>query len=414
MSTLDGIQLFDTAGLPSSGAAFLLNSASKVSGALSCPGGWEAQVKTGGRYIIARNSTVVGDYEQSRDAAFLAAQQGLDLFSIARTADMGIRNAETEHIVWWHEAAGQVVRTMHVSTINTKVGGVKAVVLGPDGQPKPEPPVPPVTWHESLRYFRLSQTTDDLFDSYRNLYLALESILDRMAPQIVKSSGKPRESEGQWFKRALGVAHTKVGLGPYAPKGSTNPVDDLFEELYVNTRTALFHAKGSRPSLLPHTGARGQETVAAVVERLGHLFMKLAGSELNTHSSSGFLFAAGFNLMTQHLKAKVSLHATDDPDVEDPDNTMINPTGGTVIDLETRHAPELEKPYVRSWFGHVNGDQMEKLTRLTGVVSKLDDGTPMTCGTIEGVLMLSGIARFECQMSIRNRNAQLPRGYFAS
>lgn len=100
MSTLDGISLFDTAGLPGSGAAFLLNSASKVSGALSCPGGWEAQVKTGGRYIIARNPSAVGDYEQSRDAAFLAAQQGLDLFAIARTADMGIRNAETEHIVW--------------------------------------------------------------------------------------------------------------------------------------------------------------------------------------------------------------------------------------------------------------------------------------------------------------------------
>jgi hypothetical protein len=412
MSTLDGIPLFDTAGLATSGAAFLLNSASKVSEVVSCPGGWEVQVKAGGRYVIARKPIAVGDYVKSRDAAFVAAQQGLDLLSIARTTDIGIRNAETEHLVWWHEAAGEVLRTKHVSTVSMAFTA-KAVAMGPDGKPKPEPPVPPVNWHESLRYFRLSQVTDDLFDSYRNLYLALESILDRMAPQMVKSSGKPGEPEGQWFKRALGVAHAKLGLGPYAPKGSTNPVDDLFNELYVDTRTALFHAKGSRPSLLPHTTGKGQETVTAAVERLSNLFMKLAERELNTRSKSSFLFAAGFDLMTQHLKTKVSLHATDDPEVGHPDNTVINPAGGAVIDLKTRHAPELEKPYVRALLGHVNGKQMEKLSRLTGVVSKLDDGTPMTCGTIEGVLKLTGLARFECQMSIRNRNVQQPRSYFA-
>jgi hypothetical protein len=32
-------------------------------------------------------------------------------------------------------------------------------------------------WQESARYFRLSQLTDDLFDSFRNVCLALESIL---------------------------------------------------------------------------------------------------------------------------------------------------------------------------------------------------------------------------------------------
>lgn len=414
MSTLDGIPLFDTSGLPTSGAAFLLNGPSKVSDTVTCPGGWEAQVKTGGKYVIARNATAIGNYEASRDAAFRAAQQGLDLLSIARTADMGIRGAEAEHIVWWHEAVGQVLRTMHISTMSATIGPVKMVVLDANGKPKPAPPAPPVNWHESLRYFRLSQTTDDLFDSYRNLYLALESILDRMAPQTVKASGKPGESESLWFKRALATAHANVGLGPYAAKGSLNPVDDLFNELYVNTRTALFHAKGSRPSLLPHAGGMEHETVAAVVERLGRLFVKLARSELNTRSSSSFLFAAAFDHMTQHLKTRISLHATDDPDVGNRDNTVVNPTGGAVIDLDTRHAPELEKPYVRALLGHVNGEEMKKLACLSGVVSRLDDGTPMTCGTIEGALKLSRLARFECHMSIRMQNAQQPRGYFAS
>ena len=411
MSTLDDIPLLHASGLPTSGGAFLLKGTVKVSEVVSCPGGWDVQVKTGGKYVIARSPSVIGNYKQSRDAAFLAAQQGLDLLSIARTADMGIRDADTEHIVWWHEAVGQVLRTVHISTISATVGPVNIVLLGSDGKPRPEPPVPPVTWHASLRYFRLSQVTDDLFDSYRNLYLALESILDRIAPQVVKASGKPGESESQWFKRALATAHANVGLGPYASKGSINPVEDLFNELYVNTRTALFHAKRSRPSLLPHASGKGHETVAAVVERLGRLFMELARSELNTRSSSGLLFAAAFDHMTEHLKTRASLHATDDPDVGNRDNGVTS-ADATVINLETRHAPELEKPYVRTLLGHVNGGQMEKLTRLTGVFSKLDDSRLMTCGTIDGVLKLNAIARFECHMSIRMQNAQHPRGYF--
>jgi hypothetical protein len=91
----------------------------------------------------------------------------------------------------------------------------------------------------------------------------------------------------------------------------------------------------------------------------------------------------------------------------------MNPPDGTVIDLETRHAPELEKPYVRALLGHASGDQLSKLKRLSGVVSKLD-GKPLACGTIDGLLKLDRLARLECQTSFRNRNVHQPRGYFAS
>ena len=357
--------------------------------------------------MIARSASAISDYAQSRDAAFVAAQQGLDLFSIARTGDMGIHHAESEHIVWWPEAAGQVLRMTNVSRLEFSGSGA-GFAPEPDGKPNPKPPVPPVTWHASLRYFRLSQSTEDLFDSYRNLYLALESILDRIAPQ--KSTG---EREGAWFKRALDVAHDKVGLGPYAPRGSTNPVDDLFKELYKDTRTALFHSKGSRPSLLPHAG-KGRETVGAVLERLGLLFIELANRELSSRSGINYLAPAGFDDMTQWLKTRVTLHATDAPEVGNRDNSVINPAEGMLIDLATRHAPELETPFVRALMGHVNGDQMDNLARLTGVVLKLDNGTAMGYEIVKGVLKLSGIARFECQMSVRIQTDKRPRSYFAS
>jgi hypothetical protein len=46
----------------------------------------------------------------------------------------------------------------------------------------PHPP-PPKAWHESLRYYRVSESSTDLHDSFRNLYLALEALLSSVAPR---------------------------------------------------------------------------------------------------------------------------------------------------------------------------------------------------------------------------------------
>lgn len=414
MSTLDGMELF-SARTPTSGGAFLLTSPAKVSRAVDCPGGWAAEVKAGGKYVVARNPSTLAGYAASRDAAFNAAQQGLDLLSIARAADLGIRDSESEHVTWWAEAGGQVLRTTHAMTISL---GFSATVTVTDaaGLVKPDPPPPPVTWHESLRYFRLSQATDDLFDSYRNLYLALESILDKMAPQAVGGGGRPSEGEGTWFKRALGVAHARVGLAAFAPRGSVNPVDDLFNELYTATRTSLFHAKTSRPSLLPHVSGGGKEAVTAAVERLGSLYIRLAQEELSTRSPMSVITYEGFDMMTENLKSSIRLHATDDPDVAkagDAGIDVINPAGGTVIALDTRHAPDLERPLVRAFLGTLKAEALGKMDRLTGVGAMVKDKL-ISGGLMEGILLLGGVERLECQFSIRQRSAQLPKGYFAS
>jgi len=118
MATLDGMQLFDPAGQPTAGAAFLLNGASKASLLGSGSDGWNVEVKAGGRYVVAWNPKALAGYQESREAAFKAAQHGLDLFSISRSADLGIRDSETEHITWWPEPAGQVLRVTSVVTFS--------------------------------------------------------------------------------------------------------------------------------------------------------------------------------------------------------------------------------------------------------------------------------------------------------
>src|ERR1700722_10266797 len=116
MATLDGMQLFDPSGLPTFGAAFLLNGTARTSISCAAPDGWNVEVKIGRKYIVARNPMTLAGYQECREAAFKAAQQGLDLFSISRSADLGITDADTEHITWWPEGSGQVLRVTNVVT----------------------------------------------------------------------------------------------------------------------------------------------------------------------------------------------------------------------------------------------------------------------------------------------------------
>src|ERR1035438_2591717 len=129
-----------------------------------------------------------------------------------------------------------------------------------------------------MRYFRLSQTTQDLFDAYRNLYLAVESLLSKIVPPIPSGSGKA-EPEGRWLRRALEVIHPSIiDFAAYLLHSSSDPVSDIFDDLYVDTRTKLFHSKPDRNNLLPHA-ADGREAVLESFQRLGRFYCDMMHEE---------------------------------------------------------------------------------------------------------------------------------------
>jgi hypothetical protein len=143
------------------------------------------------------------------------------------------------------EASHVVMRIVGIVTVPIRVG---LITLSGGAAVVRAAPV----WQESLRYFRLSQVSDDLLDAYRKLHLALESTVDAIAPQLMAPSGSPAEGEGAWFKRALGEAANLIDLKRFAPAGAADPVEALRDELYRDRRTAIFHAQSSSPYVLPH------------------------------------------------------------------------------------------------------------------------------------------------------------------
>lgn len=258
------------------GGSFRLNKPAAITHQEPLAAGWVAELVGGSRQIVVHGPTAIDDYRDAVYEAHAAAQEALDLMTMRAVGDLVIEGADSGHIVWWLAGGVVFARIVGISDVGVSASAT-ATVTDKDGNIVPSSAPPALFWHESLRYFRLAQATSDLFDAYRNMYLALEALLSTVVPQRLKPNGKPDELEGAWLMRALQHVHSVLPFGQYAPSGSINPVKDVYGDLYAGTRTALFHAKSGRAVLLPH-GRVAQTNVIESLERLSRLFLDLSPS----------------------------------------------------------------------------------------------------------------------------------------
>lgn len=276
------------------------------------------------------------------------------------------------------------------------------------GNPMPPQPPPKYTWHESYRYFRLSQATDDLFDAYRNLFLALESILTTIEPVRKKTSGKGWETERDWLTRAIRTAASMVDLGRSVPAGIADPEGYLFKDLYEDKRTALFHAKKNRPVFLPHEKSGDRESVTSSLTRLANLYLDLINSHLKIQRRGSSLALSVFENMAQVLSG---LAITDVKEELMKGGEMISMEGKRLTPLACRWAAELDEPGTKNLLGSIDVSSLADIGDFTQVVVLSNDNNPAGVSQLKEPLSLDGIQRLEVQFSQRLRNNE-PRSFY--
>ncbi len=379
------------------GGAFRLSDAARDT-ATEIIDDWTVEVRAGSRVVVARGKGGAS-YDEARDNALDAANRALDFICLSGARPLAIRDTATEHIVWWSQGAQSVVRLLSVPTLTLHVGAV--TVTGG----KPVVPLPP-EWQASARYFRLSQLTDDLFDSFRNLYLALESILDHLAPQ------RAGEGEGKWLRRALTEAGKVVYLGGHAPKDAPDPVEALYDELYRSTRNQIFHAKTTRAHLLPHNSP-ARNAVEETARRAAYFYLALAEKVIHLRPPGSGVFAGFWQMQVDALAPRLGIAATNDLAPFSADDVVINPSGGELVALCVSRALELDRPFEHAFLGVAPGSAIAKLGQVTRICSTVG-GEPLSAGIPEGTLLISDIDRFEALVVLRGRNANGPKRDFAS
>lgn len=387
------------------GSAFVLDEPASADATADVGEGWTVEIRQGSRIVVARTERSESP-EEVHALGTNAAQRGLDLFTIRGVGNLHVVHAEDENVTWWRHQRLRTIRLFGVSPISLDVPPITVRVTDPSGNEVPPPPEPVVVWHPSFRYFRLAQVSEEVFDAYRNLYLALESILSTKTPP------RPNERDADWIGRALNeAAASGLNLADFAPKDSEDPADSIRKDLYSATRTATFHAKADRDTRLP-LDAVDRAVVLDALSRLARLWLALVERTLGVRRPGGGFFRGGFDMLVRGFVEKLEIHVTDDPSRWDPSDTIVNPAGGLVKALTTRLSPELDQPFLRTLIGEIRVEDLSDLTHLARAVSVRPEGELATALQLEGHVTLGGFDVLQVAMGIRGLNVRQPRSSY--
>ncbi len=395
---IGGMQLLGDHGARSSGAAFSLTSESPKSASMAVGRRWCISVRKGSDSLVVRGGrsrSCAAAWENAMDAA----HRGLDLLSLTGVVNLAMRNPEEDCAVWWLDGSDLIMRLFAVETSGFEMSG-KLQVRDASGRLVRQPKRRPI-WHESYRFFRLAQVTDDVLDAYRNLYLALECLLDDRCPH------KRREPENAWLRRALEPIHQARSLARFAPAGAHDPLAAIVRDLYTATRTNVFHAKSSRPHVLPGDRAAIRR-VRQRIEPLAGLYLAVVEQELGMRrAASGITLHAFTEMVSSGLWDTMTLMVSDDRSPFDPADEDFNPAGGAVVQLTTVRAPGYDEEFAINWLGSAEVAALEPLRCVARTGATLN-GRAAFAQVRHDDLMLGGFDVLELRLAHRIEN-QGPR-----
>lgn len=241
------------------GAAFLLRAPAESSATIEHPAGVVRLIAEAPCLTVELHTTVETD--AVRDECWRIAQEALDVHAATHRKAYATKHGDSSFTTWKLEPDGYTLTVTDTGESRWFVHAV-GVVHSPPGSPPPPPPLPPVQPHPALRYYRLSQLSHDLFDAFRNAYLALEYLVSEV------SQKGTRESEPDWLIRVLSGT-----LAAAIPSGID--IRSFVSSVYEHGRLPVFHAKAYRTVYLPQGIERSSvqgtfETLQLVLASIQH------------------------------------------------------------------------------------------------------------------------------------------------
>lgn len=293
---------FDT-GTFAQGAVFALNAPARKD-RIQAFGLWEVELRKGVAYVCVRGGTPDQNkpLEAVAVAAHAIAEDFLDIVAVEERTALLVEKPH-DNVVWRTGPYGLKMQLTTSIVFAADQGDVQIVVKDTAGNIVPGPTYISPQHHPAYRYFRYSQASQNVFDAYRNMFLALESVLDHIAPK------KYGEGETDWLRRAVRDATEKhnTNFVPFVKLPGNDPVESFIDAHYSAVRCAVFHAKAAgggtlRPgSLSDHDQVLHQ--LLAVQTVVEHIFKSLFSVRL----PHGGFFHSGFGHVLLEMKPVIHL-----------------------------------------------------------------------------------------------------------
>ena len=261
-------------------------------------GDWEVELRNDVPFVYARtkkpNSSkpMMDMITEAHDAA----EQILDIVAVEERAAL-LCVEPHNNVAWRMGQNGLKVELTSGITFSAEPGAFNVTVTDAQGNVKPDPPL-----HPSYRYFRYSQASQNIFEAYKNMFLAFESLLDHVAPKQTK------ECEMGWLRRALTEAMNtrRLNLDPFA-KPRNKPAEDFLDAHYSAIRCAIFHSKSSSGQSLRPGSLKDYDTVLHQLLAVQDLVEDLMKKEFSVRLPTSGYYHKGFGHLLEQLSAAMAI-----------------------------------------------------------------------------------------------------------
>lgn len=368
--------------------------------------GWTTTVAAGTNAVVTSGPSSSTSFDETRTEALRAANNGLDYMCMRGWGSAAIRIDPDDCLVWWPDPVdGVILRARVIYTTRAQMR-FTATVTDKDGNVVHDPPAQPTpAQHDALRFIRMACTSEYLFDSYRNMFLALERLLSDIRPRKTHPDGRPAERERDWLTAALQQAEPIVSAAKLAPTGEPAPIDWFYTNMYGDERSGLMHAK---PGLyhLPQDDASHAQLQASL-RVLWNYVLELASAVVGVeHSRSGFSHRGWAEFLKPTFENMVLFVTDKHLSLDRSGDEAAEIVRNNVIELPA-DTPVTEGPMLITRLGAIDVANLQSLDRIVGmgVVAPMF-GAPLSFGSeLPSPLRLgTSVTRFEMVAGIRNLN----------
>lgn len=364
-------------------------------------GDWQVEFAENATEVVARTASEVS-YDSAQSDGFSAIQEALDILSVKGIISVSLADPARSSVCVYSDDGKAVLAVYSQFDIPMGVH-LEVTKIDASGKVVEPPPLQEPVWNESFRYYRLSQCSNDLFDAYRNLFLAFEALLNSICRK------KSSEGEGAWLHRALTTINTRISLAHITPTGEEDPVLYIIKSQYKSMRCHLQHAKFPAAKL-PHARPTPQDVQQAYSE-LVRIWRQIAGSYFSVPTGGGVITYIGFSTMMQNVfNAGASIYYTSDKSPPKNEDTDVSPNGLPSWKFGISTYVGAVKPGVVRIIGreHIL-DRIEQYKYPIHRICTTTSAAPIGVAYIKSGILVSGIDEWECIHDLRLINAAQPR-----
>jgi len=379
------------------GAAFNLLKPHKLNEVIKLPEGWELVLNSQSHYLILRGNQYKGDMRTFPAYCYETIQKGLDLLSINGKADISIESGSEEYCIWWKNEK-QFLRVVRMTDFKM-AASFEMDVIDQDGNRIDTKTEKNTQYHESLRYYRLSQVTEDLFDSFRNMYLAFESLLS------LRTKIRRGEKEGEWLKRALNNLPYLRSLENMFEQRKLNVVEKFYKQIYLDVRCNLFHSKNNAKKLIPQN-LKDRRKVSESLQILTQIVLMLSDELLKIERETAIITNVGFSKMLDD-KFKSEILLSDSEKKVSIYESFKDDIHQSSFSFNADYSEVLSVSGISYYVGSLNTLNFRGVPIINRFAFKLDEEI-FSVHRIMG-LTLEDIDEIEFHLGYRLKNANLPK-----